>query len=40
MLRDVNFIDYPNNATGIAAANELNGLTYIKSASQNNTRSQ
>lgn len=35
MLRDVNFTDYPNNATAIAAANELNGLTYIKSASQN-----
>jgi hypothetical protein len=35
MLRDVNFTDYPNNATAIAAANELNGLTYIKSTSQN-----
>jgi hypothetical protein len=35
MLRDVNFTDYPNNATAIAAASELNGLTYIKSASQN-----
>lgn len=35
MLRDVNFTDYPNNATAIAAASELNGLTYIKSTSQN-----
>ena len=35
MLRDVNFTDYPSNATAVAAANELNGLTYIKSTSNN-----
>ena len=35
MLRDVNFTDYPNNATAIAAANELNGLTYIKGTGNN-----
>ncbi len=31
ILRDVNFADYPNNPTAIAAANELTNLTYIKS---------
>ena len=35
MLRDVNFTDYPNNATAIAAANELNGLSYINSTANN-----
>ncbi len=35
MLRDVNFTDYGSNATAAAAANELNGLTYIKSTSNN-----
>jgi hypothetical protein len=35
MLRDVNFTDYPGNATAVAAANELNGLTYIKSTANN-----
>lgn len=35
MLRDVNFTDYASNATAIAAANELNGLTYIKSTANN-----
>jgi hypothetical protein len=35
MLRDVNFTDYPTNATAIAAANELTNLTYIKSAGNN-----
>jgi hypothetical protein len=35
MLRDVNFTDYASNATAIAAASELNGLTYIKSTSNN-----
>ncbi|HET6934040.1 MAG TPA: hypothetical protein VFI72_04320, partial [Candidatus Angelobacter sp.] len=35
MLRDVNFTDYGSNATAAAAANELNGLTYIKGTSNN-----
>ena len=35
MLRDVNFTDYPSNSTAIAAASELNGLTYIKSTNNN-----
>ena len=35
MLRDVNFTDYPSNPTAIAAASELNGLTYIKSTANN-----
>jgi len=35
MLRDVNFTDYASNATAIAAASELNGLTYIKSTGNN-----
>lgn len=35
MLRDVNFTDYAGNATAIAAANELNGLTYINSTANN-----
>ncbi|HET9365239.1 MAG TPA: phosphoesterase [Candidatus Angelobacter sp.] len=35
MLRDVNFTDYPTNSTAIAAANELNGLTYIKGTTNN-----
>jgi hypothetical protein len=35
MLRDVNFTDYGSNATAAAAASELNGLTYIKSTSNN-----
>jgi hypothetical protein len=35
MLRDVNFSDYDGNATAQAAAAELNGLTYIKSAANN-----
>ena len=35
MLRDVNFTDYPGNATAQAAASELNGLTYIKSSANN-----
>lgn len=35
MLRDVNFTDYPSNATAIAAANELTNLTYIKGTGNN-----
>ena len=35
ILRDVNFTDYASNANAIAAANELNGLTYIKGTSNN-----
>lgn len=35
ILRDINFTDYPNNPTAIAAANELTNLTYIKSTANN-----
>lgn len=35
MLRDVNFTDYPNNATAQAAAAELTGLTFISSSANN-----
>jgi hypothetical protein len=35
MLRDVNFTDYPGNATAQAAVSELNNLTYIKSSANN-----
>jgi hypothetical protein len=35
MLRDVNFTDYAGNATAQAAAAELNSLTYVKSAADN-----
>lgn len=35
MLRDVNFTDYANNATAAAAVSELNGLTFISSAANN-----
>jgi hypothetical protein len=35
LLRDVNFTDYASNSTAIAAANELNNLTYIKGTTNN-----
>jgi hypothetical protein len=35
ILRDVNFTDYPTNATVAQAANELNNLTYIKGTGNN-----
>ncbi|HKT49947.1 MAG TPA: vanadium-dependent haloperoxidase, partial [Candidatus Angelobacter sp.] len=35
LLRDVNFTDYASNANAIAAASELNGLTYIKGTGNN-----
>ena len=35
LLRDIHFTEYASNPTAIAAANELNGLTYISSAANN-----